>query len=89
MLLIGSDWSHGTSFPGSKTAPVPVDTQAALNGANAKYGNDNDKCAQVSTFNDVIGLDAYGRPTTSDHPASSTSPTRAYALAPHVKDSAP
>jgi len=89
VLLIGSDWSSGTSFPGGKASPAPVDTQAALDGANAKYGNENNKCAEVSTFNDVIGLDAAGRPTSSDHPASSTSPTRAYAIATYRKDSAP
>ncbi|MGW2933340.1 LCP family protein [Streptomyces sp. NPDC001156] len=89
VLVIGTDWPSGTSFPGSKTAPVPVDTQAALDGANMKLGNDNDTCAQVSTFKTAIGLDASGKPTSSDHPTSSTSPTRAYALSPEVNDSAP
>jgi hypothetical protein len=89
VLVIGTDWPSGTSFPGSNTAPAPVDTQATLDGANVKLGNDNATCAQVSTFKTAIGLDASGKPTSSDHPTSSTTPTRAYALSPEVKDSAP
>ncbi|MEV6992683.1 LCP family protein [Streptomyces sp. NPDC093228] len=89
VLVIGTDWPSGTSFPGSKTAPAPVDTQATLDGANVKLGNDNATCAQVSTFKTAIGLDASGKPTSSDRPTSSTTPTRAYALSPEVKDSAP
>ncbi|WP_329460224.1 LCP family protein [Streptomyces sp. NBC_01497] len=87
-LLIGADWSTGTSYPGGKAALAPVDTRAALSGTNSQLGTDKE-CTKVSTFNDVIGLDANGRPTTSDHPVSSTSPSRAYALSPDVKDSAP
>ncbi|SCE10016.1 LytR cell envelope-related transcriptional attenuator [Streptomyces sp. DvalAA-14] len=88
VLLIGADWPTGATFPGGKAAPAPVDTQAALNGTNQQLGTDK-KCAEVSTYKDVIGLDASGKPTSSDHPASGTSPTRAYALSPNVKDSAP
>jgi hypothetical protein len=86
VLLIGNDWQTGTTFPGSKTSPAPVDTQAALDGSNNQIGTAKG-CAQVSTYKDVIGLDANGKPTSSDHPVSSTSPTRAYQLAPNVKDS--
>jgi hypothetical protein len=59
-----------------------------LKGSNHQTGTTKG-CAQVSTYHDVIGLDADGMPTTSDHPYSSTSPTEAYALAKNVKDSAP
>jgi hypothetical protein len=60
----------------------------ALNGSHQQTG-DTKKCATVSPYNDVIGLDANGMPTSEDRPPSSTSPTEAYALAKNVKDSAP
>jgi LCP family protein required for cell wall assembly len=88
VLLIGADWRTGTRFPGGRTTPAPADTRAALDGSNSQLGS-HKECTKVSTYNDVIGLDGEGRPTTSDHPASSTSPSRAYALSPDVKDSAP
>ncbi|MFF3990266.1 LCP family protein [Streptomyces sp. NPDC001797] len=88
VLLIGADWTTGDTFPGGKPTPAHVDTQVALKGSNQRTG-DSKECAQVSTYGDVIGLDADGMPTSSDHAHSSTSPTEAYALAKNVKDSAP
>ncbi|MGY5007350.1 LCP family protein [Streptomyces sp. 900105755] len=88
VLLIGTDWTTGDTYPGGKPAPAHVDTQVALKGSNQRTGNSKE-CAQVSTYGDVIGLDAAGMPTSSDHAHSSTSPTEAYALAKNVKDSAP
>ncbi|MDQ0909437.1 LCP family protein required for cell wall assembly [Streptomyces canus] len=88
VLLIGTDWTTGDTFPGGKPTPTHVDTQVALNGSHQQTG-DTKKCATVSPYNDVIGLDANGMPTSEDHPPSSTSPTEAYALAKNVKDSAP
>jgi hypothetical protein len=88
VLLIGTDWTTGDTFPGGGPPPTHVDTQVALNGSHQQTG-DTRKCATVSPYNDVIGLDANGMPTSEDHPPSSTSPTEAYALAKNVKDSAP
>ncbi|MEU6239941.1 LCP family protein [Streptomyces sp. NPDC047024] len=88
VLLIGADWKTGDTFPGGKSTPAQVDTQAALKDADKQTG-DTQKCAQVSPFGNVIGLDAEGKPTSSDHPRSSTSPTKAYDLVPNLKDSAP
>lgn len=85
VLLLGTDWTTGTVYPGGKSASTPSDSKAALEGANSKLS----KCAQVSTFDDVIGLNAAGQPTSSDHTYGSTSPTHAYALSPNIKDSAP
>ncbi|WNI17073.1 hypothetical protein [Actinacidiphila sp. ITFR-21] len=78
----------GTGTDGTEPAGPGGGGRAALSGAGKQLG-DTKGCAEVSTFNDVIGPDADGVPTSSDHPAASTSPTRAYALSPNVKDSAP
>jgi LCP family protein required for cell wall assembly len=85
VLLLGTDWTTGTVYPGGKAGSTPADTKQALDGANSKLT----KCAHVSTFDDVIGLNAAGQPTSSDHTYGSTSPTHAYAISPKVKDSAP
>lgn len=77
VLLIGSDWTSGTTFPGGSTAPAPVDTKAALNDSHARTAADSG-CAQVSTF-DTVALPGYGGMT----------PSRAYALSPNVPNSAP
>ncbi|WP_236652422.1 LCP family protein [Streptacidiphilus neutrinimicus] len=77
VLLIGSDWSSGSAFPGGSAAPAPANTKAALTDAHAQTANQN-SCAQVSTF-DTVSLPGYGGMT----------PTRAYALSPKVPNSAP
>ncbi|RAG82891.1 LytR family transcriptional regulator [Streptacidiphilus pinicola] len=76
VLLIGSDWTSGTTFPGGSAAPSPVDTKAALSDSHAQTAADSG-CAQVSTF-DTVSLPGYGGMT----------PTRAYALSPNVPNSA-
>jgi LCP family protein required for cell wall assembly len=87
-LQIGADWTTGDTFPGGKAGATPGDTKDALAGSNQQTGN-TQKCAEVSTSHQVIGLDANGMPTSSDHTYGGTSPTRAYALSKNVKDSAP
>ena len=77
VLLIGSDWTSGTTFPGGSAAPSPADTKAALSDSHAQTAADSG-CAQVSTF-DTVSLPGYGGMT----------PTRAYALSPDVPNSAP
>jgi LCP family protein required for cell wall assembly len=77
VLLIGSDWTSGTVFPGGSSAPAPVNTKAALTDSHAQTADQN-SCAQVSTF-DTVSLPGYGGMT----------PTRAYALSPKVPNSAP
>ncbi|WP_225846568.1 LCP family protein [Streptomyces sp. HPF1205] len=89
VLVIGSDWTTGTTFPGARTEASNTQRKSALDGANSQLGSDKGKCAKVSRFDDVIGVDAYGRVTTAPHPPHSTSPTHAYAISPRVKDSAP
>ncbi len=73
VLLIGSDWPSGASFPGGKAAPAPADTQAALGGAHAQTGNQNSGCAQVSHAYTLVGM----------------TPVQAYDRYPQIKDSAP
>ena len=77
-LIIGSDWSTGTVFPGGTSAAPPADTKVALNNASAKTGNQVNSCAHVGTQN-TVSLPGYGGMT----------PIRAYALSPKVPDSAP
>ena len=77
VLLIGSDWPSGTSYPGGKAAPTPADTKAALGGASAQTGDQTHSCAKVSHFDTVT---VKGRGMT---------PIEAYSASPHVKDSAP
>ncbi|WP_236653266.1 LCP family protein [Streptacidiphilus melanogenes] len=77
VLLIGSDWASGTTFPGGTAVPAPANTKAALTDSHAQTANESG-CAQVSTF-DTVSLPGYGGMT----------PTRAYALSPKVPNSAP
>ncbi|WP_084701049.1 LCP family protein [Streptacidiphilus anmyonensis] len=77
VLLIGADWTSGTTFPGGSAVPAPANTKAALTDSHAQTANES-SCAQVSTF-DTVSLPGYGGMT----------PTRAYALSPKVANSAP
>ncbi|WP_329572451.1 LCP family protein [Kitasatospora sp. NBC_01266] len=82
-LVIGKDWTSGTTFGGGSASggapasPAPVNTQAALSNSNAQTADDSTKCAQVST-QDTVSLNGVGM-----------TPTRAYAKSPSVPDSAP
>ncbi|MFI1095952.1 LCP family protein [Streptomyces sp. NPDC020917] len=89
VLVVGSDWTTGTTFPGGRTDASDAQRKSALDGANSQLGSDKGTCAKVSRFDDVIGVDASGHVTTAANPPHSTSPTRAYAISPKVKDSAP
>ncbi|PWI40928.1 LCP family protein [Streptomyces sp. ICBB 8177] len=75
-VLIGSDWSSGTTFPAGSGKPAPADTKAAVQGANAQNAGSS-SCAQVSTFKTV---EVNGVPMT---------PSQAYAASPDVPNSAP
>ncbi|MEY9876954.1 LCP family protein required for cell wall assembly [Streptacidiphilus sp. MAP12-33] len=77
VLLIGSDWTSGATFPGGTAAPAPADTKQALADSHAQTAGESG-CAQVSTF-DTVSLPGYGGMT----------PTRAYDLSPKVPNSAP
>lgn len=86
VLLVGSDWTTGTTYPGSGPSSAPADTQKALSGALARNGGDS-ACVHVSTDR-TINVTADGTPTTAVTRWGVT-PTTAYARSPEVKDSAP
>ncbi|WUH91374.1 LCP family protein [Streptomyces sp. NBC_00433] len=89
VLLLGTDWPTGTTFPGGKAPISAADQKSALKGTNSQLGSAKGACAQVSKFDDVIGVDSAGHVTTAANPRHSTSPSHAYAISPNVKDSAP
>ncbi|BBA98189.1 putative transcriptional regulator [Actinacidiphila reveromycinica] len=72
-LVIGSDWSTGTSFPGGTSSSS--DTKQALADAHAETADKSTTCAQVSTYKTV---EINGVPMT---------PGQAYAASPGKKDS--
>jgi LCP family protein required for cell wall assembly len=82
ILVIGSDWPSGTTFPGG-TASLPSgsssagDSGGASKGSHAQTAADSKGCADVSTFKTV---EINGVPMT---------PTQAYAEASNKPDSAP
>ncbi|MGW0609083.1 LCP family protein [Streptomyces sp. NPDC002788] len=77
-LLIGSDWSSGSTFPHSAGgAPSAAGTRQALSSAHAETADRADTCGQVST-EDTVEIN--GVPMT---------PTQAYAMSPKVARSAP
>jgi LCP family protein required for cell wall assembly len=76
-LIIGSDWTSGTSFPGGKASPAAADTKVALTGAHDQTGNQTGSCAPVSTQY-TVALNGIGM-----------TPTQAYAQSPNVPNSAP
>ncbi|QMU74346.1 LCP family protein [Streptacidiphilus sp. P02-A3a] len=76
-LVIGGDWTSGTSFPGGKASPAPANTQVALAGAHDQTGNQTGSCAPVSTQY-TVSLNGVGM-----------TPIQAYADSPNVSNSAP
>ena len=76
-LVIGADWTSGTTFPGGKASAAPADTKAALSDSHAQTGNQTGECAPVS---DQLTVDLNGNVMT---------PIQAYAASPGVKNSAP
>ncbi|MFF0084992.1 LCP family protein [Streptomyces canus] len=74
-LVIGSDWTSGTTYPGGSSSPAPADTKAAVSNAQAQTADEAKKCAKVSPYK-TVSLN--GVPMT---------PEQAYAAAPDKKDS--
>ncbi|MGX1246548.1 hypothetical protein RKD46_007652 [Streptomyces pseudovenezuelae] len=74
-LVIGGDWTSGTTFPGGTSSPAPADTKAAVSNAHAQTADEAKKCAQVSPYKTVA---LNGVPMT---------PAQAYAAAGSKKDS--
>lgn len=92
VLVVGSDWTTGSTFPGGKADATDAERKTALKGSNKQFGNETAKCAQVSKFDDVIGLDAnYNFTTDVNRSRHGMSPAQAYAKATKegIKDSAP
>ncbi|KPI02213.1 cell envelope-related transcriptional attenuator, partial [Actinobacteria bacterium OK074] len=81
VLIIGADWTSGTTYSGSSSgsssSAAPADTGAAVADAHASTANESKSCAQVSTYK-TVSLN--GVPMT---------PTQAYEAATSKKDSAP
>ncbi|MEU2377256.1 LCP family protein [Streptomyces misionensis] len=50
-LVIGADWSSGTSFPGGASAPA--DTKSAVSDAHASTADQAKTCAKVSPYKTV------------------------------------
>ena len=76
-LVIGSDWTTGSTFPGGKASPAAVDTKVALENSHNQTGNQTNSCAPVSTQY-TVSLNGVGM-----------TPTQAYAASKGVADSAP
>ncbi|MCX5257716.1 LCP family protein [Streptomyces canus] len=74
-LVIGSDWTSGTTYPGGSSSPAPADTKAAVSNAHAQTADEAKTCAKVSPYK-TVSLN--GVPMT---------PEQAYAAAPNKKDS--
>ena len=47
-LVIGADWTSGTTFPGSKPSKAPVDTSVALTNTHSQNAGKS-QCVKVST----------------------------------------
>ncbi|MGW0421891.1 LCP family protein [Streptomyces sp. NPDC003015] len=74
-LVIGGDWTSGSTFPGGSSSPAPTDTKAAVSNAHAQTADEAKKCAEVSPYK-TVSLN--GVPMT---------PAQAYAEATDKKDS--
>ncbi|GGV70646.1 LCP family protein [Streptomyces thermoviolaceus] len=80
VLVIGSDWTDGTSYPDDGgqddgTAPAPADTEAAVADAHAQTADQDKTCAEVSTYK-TVSLNGVAM-----------TPSQAYAAARDVPDS--
>ncbi len=74
-LVIGGDWTSGSSYPGGSSSPAPADTKAAVSNAHAQTADEAKTCAKVSPYK-TVSLN--GVPMT---------PAQAYAAATNKKDS--
>jgi LCP family protein required for cell wall assembly len=74
-LVIGSDWTSGTTYPGGSSSPAPADTKAAVSNAHAQTADEAKTCAKVSPYK-TVALNGVAM-----------TPEQAYAAAPDKKDS--
>lgn len=74
-LVIGGDWTSGTTYGGGSSSPAPADTEAAVSNAHAQTADQAKTCAKVSPYKTVA---LNGVPMT---------PAQAYAAATNKKDS--
>jgi LCP family protein required for cell wall assembly len=74
-LVIGSDWTSGTTYPGGSSSPAPADTKAAVSNAHAQTADEAKTCAKVSPYK-TVALNGVAM-----------TPEQAYAAAPGKKDS--
>jgi LCP family protein required for cell wall assembly len=74
-LVIGSDWTSGTTYPGGSSSPAPADTKAAVSNAHAQTADEAKTCAKVSPYK-TVALNGIAM-----------TPEQAYAAAPDKKDS--
>ncbi|MEU7424817.1 LCP family protein [Streptomyces sp. NPDC040750] len=74
-LVLGSDWTSGSGYPGGGSAPAPADTKAAVSDAHASTADQAKTCAKVSPYKTVA---INGVPMT---------PSQAYAAARSKPDS--
>ncbi|MFE2428523.1 LCP family protein [Streptomyces sp. NPDC059373] len=76
-LVIGSDWTSGTTFPGGTSASASADTGAALADSHAQTADQSKTCAKVSPYK-TVRINGVAM-----------TPAQAYAAAGSKKDSAP
>ncbi|MEV5440236.1 LCP family protein, partial [Streptomyces sp. NPDC052682] len=74
-LVIGGDWTSGTTYPGSTSSPAPADTKAAVSDAHASTAAQSRSCAKVSPYK-TVSLDGVAM-----------TPSQAYAAARGIPDS--
>lgn len=74
-LVIGSDWTSGSTYPGGTSSHAPADTKAAVSNAHAQTADQAKTCAKVSPYRTV---ELNGVPM---------APAQAYAAATGKKDS--
>ncbi|MFC8678286.1 LCP family protein [Streptomyces griseorubiginosus] len=74
-LVIGADWTSGSTYPGGASSHAPADTKAAVSNAHAQTADQAKTCAKVSPYKTV---ELNGVPMT---------PAQAYAAATGKKDS--
>jgi hypothetical protein len=75
-LVIGSDWTSGTTFPGGTSASASADTGAPLADSHAQTADQSKTCAKVSPYKTV------------QINGVAMTPAQAYAAASSTKDSA-
>ncbi|MFC8435050.1 LCP family protein [Streptomyces sp. NPDC057253] len=74
-LVIGADWTSGSTYPGGTSSPAPADTKAAVSNAHAQTADEAKTCAKVSPYR-TVSLNGVAM-----------TPAQAYAAATNKKDS--